>query len=264
MSRFVVVKLGGNVLGDEGLAEDVIDSLAEDLRSLCQEGVSPVIVHGAGPQISALMDELGIAPTFIDGRRVTDDRTLSVAAMALSHVNLLLVAALNRRGVGAMGVAGPDRGLLLGSTGASTWGRVADSVTVRDAVLREMAARGAIPVVNPISVDAHGHLLNCNADTVAGAISAALSAEALVLLSDVDQLRLDPDDPATAISTVSLDHVRELMLSGAIRDGMKPKMEAAISAVDAGARRVVLASGERRRAITDSLNALGPHTEVVR
>jgi len=264
VSRVVVVKLGGHALDAAESFEDAIDSLARDLATLVTEGVAPVIVHGAGPQISALMRDLGIPSEFVEGFRVTDERTMEIVSMALGHVNQLLVAGLNHRGVAAEGVAGPDGRLLTASLRGRRWGRAGGEIKVRVDALRSVADRGAVAVVNPVAVDAKGRLVNCNADSVAGAISAALGAEALVLLSDVDQLRLDPDDPKTAVSSVTRARVLELVASGAIREGMRPKMDAALNAVDAGAARVVVTNGARNNALSDALNRRGLYTEVTR
>jgi acetylglutamate kinase len=124
--------------------------------------------------------------------------------------------------------------------------------------------RGAwVPVVSPVGVDEEGQLLNCNADVAAGALAGALGAETLVLLSDVDQLREDPDDESSTLTHVRASRVREMIDSGAARDGMRPKMGAALDALGAGARRVVLANGTRTHALRDVLDGRVPTTEVV-
>jgi acetylglutamate kinase len=264
VTRSVVVKVGGHALEAADSFESAIDTLARDLAAVSAQGVSPVVVHGAGPQITALMGDLGMRSEFVEGLRVTDERTMQVVAMALGHVNLLLVAGLNHRGVLADGVSGPDGELLRASLRGRRWGRAGGEVKVRPAILEHIAASGAVAVVNPVAVDGKGRLVNCNADTVAGAIAAAIGAEALFMLSDVDQIRLDPDDPKTAVSSITRARVLELVDAGAIREGMRPKMQAALSAVDAGARRVVVTNGARENALADALNRRGLFTEITR
>jgi len=264
VSRYVVVKMGGHALDAAESFELAVDSLARDLLALLANGVSPVIVHGAGPQITALMRDLSIPNEFVEGLRVTDERTMEVVSMALGHVNNLLVAGLNHRGVLAEGQAGTDAGLLSASLRGRRWGRAGGDIKVRSDAIVSAVERSVVPVINPIAVDSKGRLVNCNADSVAGAIAAALGAEALVLLSDVDQLRLDPDDPKTAVASVTRARIHELVDAGAIREGMRPKMDAALHAIDAGAARVVVTNGSRPNALTDALSGRGLFTEVTK
>ncbi len=263
MTRYVIVKVGGHALDAASDLAVAMDHLAADLKALMRDGYVPVVVHGAGPQITALSQSLGLTSTFVKGLRVTSEEMMSVVAMALSVVNLSLVGALNSRGVEAQGLAGPDRSLLTATPRGPRWGRAGGDVHVRTDVIEELGV-GVVGVVNPVAVDRFGQLLNCNADEVAGALSGALGAEALVLLSDVDQLRLDPDDPSTAVGSVTRAEVATLIARGAIRDGMEPKVAAALCAVDAGARRVVIANGARPNALVAALSDEGLFTEVTK
>jgi acetylglutamate kinase len=262
VSRVIVVKLGGHALDGVGDLADSLDALAADLVALRDEGYAPVVVHGAGPQISTLLERLGIASRFVDGLRVTDDATMSVVAMVLGYVNLQLVAGLRARGLAVTGLTGADEGLVTATLQGEAWGRAGGSVTVTPAPVAAICERGVIPVVNPVGVDAGGHLVNCNADAVAGALAAATGAEALVLLSDVDQLRTNPDEPTSAVATVTRARIGELLADGSIREGMRPKVSAALNALDAGARRVVIANGTRPRAVLAALAGQGLFTEV--
>jgi acetylglutamate kinase len=263
VNRFVVVKLGGNALEAADDLERALDDLARDLLELRAKGVSPVVVHGAGPQISTLLDQLGVVSEFVEGLRVTSDEAMAAVAMALSYVNLTVVAGLNERGVTAQGVSGADRSLLRASLRGQRWGRAGGSVVADGFALESLARDGVVPVVNPVALDSEGRFVNCNADAVAGAVTAALRAEALVLLSDIDQLRTRVEDPSSAVGRVTRAEVLALIEDGSIRDGMLPKMRAAIEALDAGATKVVLANGARPGALGDALDERGVNTEVV-
>ena len=262
MSRIVVVKLGGHALEASASLDEALETLADGLRSLQDSGVSPIVVHGAGPQISDLLTQLGLTSTSIDGLRVTDGATMNVVAMALSLINLRIVAGLNHRKILAKGLAGPDANFLVARAKGETWGRVGHDISVDSSVVMELIAQGAVPVVNPVAVDIDGSFLNCNADAVAGAIAAGTKAEALILLSDVDQIRSIENDPRTALATVTRHDIDVMIESGAISGGMLPKVSAALHALDAGATRVVLTSGTRSNSLIDVLAHVGPSTEV--
>ena len=259
---FVVIKLGGHALDGAHDLVIALDRLADDVLGLRTAGVSPVLVHGAGPQISSMLERLGVPVSFVDGFRVTDEATMEVVAMTLSHVNLQLVAGLQQRGVPAAGIAGPDAGTVYAAPKGSAWGLAGDVTRVDTGLLCHIVEAGYVPVVNPVAIGNDGSLLNCNADAVAGALAAGLRADALILLSDVDQLRRDPDDPLSVVSDVSSLEVLSMITSGAIRDGMRPKMDAALTAVRAGATRVVLANGTRPGALQDALSGVGRSTVI--
>jgi len=260
----LVVKLGGHALDDLSPRSAVLVELAQDIEALRDAGVDVVVVHGGGPQIAALLDEVGLESRFHEGLRVTDLATMRYVAMALDEVNARVTAALNRAGLASVGLRGADATLLESSPLGDAWGRAGSSPKVRTEIVHVLWSSGLTPVVSPVAVDGHGELLNCNADTVAGALAGALAARTLVLLSDVDQLRADPDDDTSALSSASGALVRALVESGAARDGMRPKMVAALDALDGGAERVVLANGTRSHALRCALGGDGPTTEVVR
>lgn len=259
----VVVKLGGHALGGPDQISRALDAVADDLADLRAAGRPVVLVHGAGPHITSMLADLGVSSRFVDGLRVTDEVTLGVVTMCLAQVNALVVAGLTARGVPAAGLAGPDEGFLVARVGDDRLGLVGEIDKVNGALLAERLERG-VPVVNPIATDGRGGLLNCNADAVAGAVAAAIGAQALVLLSDVDQLRRDPEDPTTAIGSVTEAEVLDLVAAGRIREGMIPKVGAALAALSAGARRVVITDGRRRHALSEALGGRGLFTEVTR
>jgi acetylglutamate kinase len=251
----VVVKLGGHVL--DGMIPDstVLVDLAHDVAALMSDGTKVVVVHGGGPQIGALLSTVGIESRFFEGLRVTGCETMGYVAMALGHVNLHVVAALNRAGLPSIGLSGADGSVVRATSLGPRWDRAGGDVKVR--------ATGLTPVLSSVAVATDGGLLNCNADTVAGAVAGALNAMTLVLLSDVDQLRADLSDGDSALATVTSAEVHKLIDAGAVRDGMRPKMTAALDALAGGASAVVLANGARRHALRDTLARAIPTTEVV-
>lgn len=258
----VVAKLGGHALDDLTPDGETLAGLAEDLTTLGRAGERVALVHGGGPQIAALLEAVGAQSVFVDGLRVTDEVTMGYVAMALASVNAALVAGLVAHGVAAVGLSGLDAGLLSARPLGPPWGRAGGTPVVAARVLEAQWASGLVPVVSPVAADEGGRLLNCNADTAAGALAGALGAE-LVLLSDVDQLRTDPEDPATSLARVSAAEVADLLESGAAREGMRPKVRAALDALAGGAGRVVLANGRRPHALASALAREGRHTEVV-
>ncbi len=257
----LVVKIGGHALDALDASSVVLRELAHDVGAIAPH-TSTVIVHGGGPQIAALLDEVGLTSKVVDGLRVTDERTMPYVAMALAWVNVQITASLQHAGLASIGLSGADGNLVRGTALGPPWGQVATSLSVRGEVITSLQAMGWTPVVSSIGVDQGGRLVNCNADTVAGSIAESIDADALVLLSDVDQLRSDPEDPNTAQAVVTTEEVRELIALGAIRDGMLPKVTAALGALGAGARRVILANGTRPHALASVLTGGATSTEV--
>jgi acetylglutamate kinase len=259
-----VVKLGGHALDTLGVGSGVLTALASDVAALRGKGTNVVIVHGGGPQIAALLDAVGLKSHFHQGLRVTDEATMEYVAMALSQVNLHLVAALNQAGLACVGLSGADVSTFSATALGAPWGRVGTSPKVDAGLIETLWGVGVTPVTSSIAVDEGGELVNCNADAAAGALAGALNAQSLVLLSDVDQLRRDPLDDRTSISSVSGSDVRGLLETGNAREGMRPKMLAALDALESGARRVVMANGSRPHALRDALAGTIPTTEVTR
>jgi acetylglutamate kinase len=260
----VVVKLGGHALDSLEPPSPVLRDLASDVLELRAAGTSVVVVHGGGPQIAALLATAGVASRFEDGLRITDEETMSYVAMALSEVNLRIVAALNEAGLDALGLSGVDGSLLRARSLGEPWQRAGSAPKVRAELIESLWGIGVTPVMSSVAVDDEGGLLNCNADTAAGAVAGALGAAALVLLSDIDQLRTNVDDPSSALATATRAQVLELVDSGAARDGMRPKMIAALNALEGGATRIVMANGTRAHALREALTNSIPTTEVVR
>ncbi len=257
----LVVKLGGHALERLDVDAPVLRDLASDLVALASAGTHVVLVHGGGPQISELLSALSMESNFIDGLRVTDERTMGVVAMALAHVNVQIVATLNAGELRAVGLTGVDATLLRARALGAAWGRAAVEPAIDATLVRDLVGLGYTPVVSSVGVDAEGNLVNCNADTLAGALAAALGTE-LVLLSDVDQVRHDPDDATSVLSSMSKREVLELLDRGAAREGMRPKLTAALDALNGGAPRVRLANGRRAHALAQLLAGALASTEV--
>lgn len=234
----VVVKYGGNAMDGERC------SLAEDIVHLRAVGFGVVVVHGGGPQIGALMARLGKEPKFVDGLRVTDAETLEIARMVLvGKVNGDIVRAINAVAPVAVGVSGEDAGLLLARAHHPELGFVGDVEAVEPSLLERLLADDLVPVVATIGADAEGQAYNINADTAAGAIAAALRAETLVYLTDVEGIRADADDPASLLATLSADELDTMVRTGSVSAGMVPKAVSAAKAVRSGVGRVHVVDG---------------------
>jgi acetylglutamate kinase len=257
--KIVVVKYGGNALnGAAGGGEDgerngasgvdgaggALASFAQDVVLMRAVGILPVVVHGGGPQIGALMARLGKETEFRDGLRVTDADTLDIARMVLvGKVNRDIVSAINVHGPLAVGMSGEDANLITAAQSHVDLGFVGHVSEVDPTMLQRLVAEGIIPVVATIGADEAGQAYNINADTVAGALAEALHAEKLIFLTDVEGLRVVPDDPSTLIHQASLDVVAEILRGGGAVGGMKPKIEACAQAVRGGVDRAHILDG---------------------
>lgn len=241
----VLVKYGGNAMVDDRLKK----AFAEDIVFLRRCGVQPVVVHGGGPQISAMLEKLGIASEFRGGLRVTTPEAMDVVRMVLmGQVNRELVGLINSHGPLAVGLSGEDaglftasrKGLLRGGEDVDL-GLVGEVTRVRPDAVTGLIAAGRIPVVASIAPDMDGVVHNVNADTAAAALATALCAEKLVMLTDVPGLYRDwPEDPKL-VSSISAPDLRA-MLPG-LESGMVPKMEAALAAIDGGVHRATVIDG---------------------
>lgn len=229
----VVVKYGGSAMTDSELAA----SFARDVALVRSVGLRPVVVHGGGPQIAELLKRLGKSSEFRDGLRVTDADTLDVARMVLvGKVGRDIVGALTTCGAPAVGITGEDGGLITAVERHQELGFVGDVEGVNPAILLRLLAEGVVPVVAPIGVSAQSQAYNINADTVAGALAAALNAEKVVYLTDVPGLLTDPHDPASVIARLAVDDLEDMLTRGALSGGMIPKARGCVDAVRGGAR----------------------------
>ncbi len=229
--RTVVLKFGGSAMVDPVLAR----SFAADVVLLRAIGLRPVVVHGGGPQIGALLTQLGMETEFRDGLRVTDADTLDVARMVLAgRVGRDIVGAINRHDHVAVGLSGEDAGLIAATQRDPSLGYVGDVVDVDRRILDTLLDARFIPVISTIGADEEGQAYNINADTAAIAIARRLQAEKLIFLTDVPGVLTDVADPASLISRLSSARTRLLIDDGVITGGMIPKVEACLAAVEAG------------------------------
>jgi acetylglutamate kinase len=238
--KTVVIKYGGNAMEDPDLAE----LFAQDVVLMRLVGMSPVVVHGGGPQISDLMRRLGKEPEFVDGLRVTDAETIDIVRMALvGKVNREIVSSVNRHGSYAVGLSGEDAGLINVAARDEKLGFVGDVRRIDPSILERLLREELIPVVATVGVDDAGQAYNVNADTVAGAIAESLRAEKLVYLTNVAGLYGDLADEASLISRIDVDRLAALADDGVLSDGMIPKVRSCIEAVKSGVSRAHILDG---------------------
>lgn len=249
----VVVKYGGNAMVDEALKQ----SFATDVVLMKLVGIHPVIVHGGGPQIGKLLEELNIESRFVDGLRVTDSRTMDVVEMVLGgQVNKEIVSLLNRHRGMAVGISGKDGNLLrarrLKARGGDEdsefvdLGQVGEIVSIDTRVLEMMKASDFIPVIAPVGTDENGVSYNINADSVAGSIAGVLGAEKLILLTNVAGVR---DRDGKVLTGLSVQQVEELATTGILSGGMLPKVECALDALRSGVRSAHIIDGRVEHAL---------------
>ena len=238
--KTVVIKYGGNAMEDPDLAE----LFAQDVVLMRLVGMSPVVVHGGGPQISDLMRRLGKEPEFVDGLRVTDAETVDIVRMALvGKVNREIVSSVNRHGSYAVGLSGEDAGLISVAARDEKLGFVGDVRRIDPSILERLLREELIPVVATVGVDDAGQAYNVNADTVAGAIAESLRAEKLVYLTNVAGLYGDLADEASLISRIDVDRLAALADDGVLSDGMIPKVRSCVEAVKSGVSRAHILDG---------------------
>jgi len=244
--KMFVIKYGGHAMVDH----DLRAQFAVDVVLLKYIGVRPVVVHGGGPQIGAALKRLGKESTFVDGMRVTDAETMDVVEMVLGgRVNPDIVQLVNRGGGRALGLTGRDADMLRVRrrlVGGRDLGLVGEVLEVDPAAVLAAADAGFVPIVAPIGVDADGVAHNVNADEAAGAIARSVGAAKLIVLTDVEGVK---DRRGVLIPQLSVDEARKLVAEGVIREGMIPKVEYCIAAVEGGVERAHIIDGRIRHAI---------------
>ncbi len=245
-NKVFVIKVGGAVFSDGASTRALIEQVA----ILHQVGIKTVLVHGGGPQLDSVQATLGIETRMVNGRRVTDQKSIDVTSMVLNGlINTRILAICRELGIEAIGLSGVDAGLIRahrrapvpiseGSSETVDYGFVGDIDSVNAVVLEKLLEDGLMPVVSPLSADGSGTLLNINADTVAAAIGGALSAEKLVLCTGAPGILERAEDPSTVISYTDIKGLQRLRDAGSIKDGMLPKAAAIESAIRSGVRRV--------------------------
>jgi len=267
----VVVKYGGHAMVDEQLKTD----FARDITLLKFVGLNPVVVHGGGPQINRVLDQMGIRPQFVRGMRLTDGPTMDVVEMVLGvKVNKSIVAQINQQGGRAVGLSGKDGGLIeakkmriihQADAGSPPEiidpGMVGEVARVDPQIIHTLSEKGFIPIIAPVGAGTEGDTYNINADLVASHIATALSAGRLILLTDVDGV-MDAD--GRLISSIDAATISRMIADGSISGGMIPKIENALFALKNGVEKVPIINGKRRHAILLELfTDRGIGTEVI-
>ena len=254
--EIVVVKYGGHAMGEEHLARE----FARDIVLLEQTAINPVVVHGGGPQIEAMLKQVGVQSQYAAGLRVTDEKTLEIVEMVLAgSINKQMVGYINAAGGKAIGLCGKDGNMVMARKLTRTvvdpdshiekvvdLGFVGEPEKVDTTVLDQVLGRNLIPVLAPVAAAANGGTFNVNADTFAGAIAGALKAKRLLLLTDVAGVF---DKSKKLIKELSIDDARRLIADGTISGGMIPKVETCIDALEQGVEAVVILDGKVPHAV---------------
>ncbi len=244
--KVVVIKYGGSAM----TSDELRDSFAGDVTLLSLVGIRPVIVHGGGPQITRAMGQSGVEPVWVDGLRVTDAATIRVVQSVLAgEVNPDIVRLLSGHGAVAAGVTGIDGGLFTAVPKDDRLGFVGEIEAVDPTLVLAMLDQGIVPVVAPLARGKDGHAYNLNADTAAGALAEALSAEKLVYLTDVEGLYSDLGDEDTLLPRVGISELEDMIASGSASAGMVPKLRSCISAMKAGVRQAHILDGRVQHAV---------------
>ena len=245
----IVIKYGGHAMIDEDLKRSVI----QDVVLMELVGMNPVVVHGGGPEISELMNKLGIKPRFVEGQRVTDAQTLEVAEMVLAgKLSGEIVNRINQTGGRAVGLSGKDAGLILAQpigtrdvakTKKPDIGFVGEVKEIRPEIISLLAEKTYIPVISPIGVDEAGQTYNINADSVAAEVAGALKAAKLIFLTDVKGICKNPKDETTLLSSICSGDVEQLISEKVITGGMIPKARGCRDALKSGVRKTHILDG---------------------
>lgn len=244
--KTVVIKYGGSAMVDDTLRS----SFARDITLLGLLGLRPVVVHGGGPHISRAMARAGIEPRWVDGLRVTDERTIGVVRETLGRrINPDIVRLLLDHGAEASGFTELGSDLLVARQLHPDLGFVGEIVGVNTGPIRDLLDRGLVPVLAPLARGADGHDYNINADTAAGALAAALGARKLIYLTDVEGLYRDLDDENSLIEAMFLDDLRELLGNGSVSAGMLPKLRSCIRALEDGVPQAHILDGRIQHAV---------------
>ena len=239
-NEIVVIKYGGNAMINEQLKQQVM----EDIVLLWLIGVKVVLVHGGGPEINDLMNKLGKKAEFVDGLRVTDKETVDIVQMVLAgKVNKTLVNLLEMKGGKAMGISGMDGRLIEAEIKDERLGYVGKITKVHISPVIDLLEKGYIPVVSTIGCDKQGNAYNINGDTAAAFIAGALGAQRLIMMTDIDGILRDKDDPSTIIPHLTISEINQLKRQGIISGGMIPKVDCCIEAIENGVKNVVIMDG---------------------
>ena len=252
----IVIKYGGHAMVDKQLKED----FARDITLMKFIGINPVIVHGGGPQINSVLDQMGILPKFVRGMRLTDEHTMDVVEMVLGgKVNKEIVAGINRQGGKAVGLSGKDGGLISAKKLHIVYqedadkppeiidpGLVGQVTKIRSDIIDTLVEKDFIPVIAPVGAGEHGETYNINADLVASSIAQALSAGRLIFLTDIDGVM---DKEGELISSIKAEQIKKMVDDKTISGGMIPKIEYALEALNIGVDKVHIINGSKKHAV---------------
>lgn len=245
-NQMVVIKYGGHAMINEELKQAVM----RDIALMKYVGMNPVIVHGGGPEITEMMEHFGKKPEFIDGLRVTDEKTMEITEMVLcGKIATQIVSLLNCNDVKALGLSGKDGNMLISDQKNPKLGYVGNITSINTELIRSVIQAGYVPVVSPVGVGANGESYNINADEVAGKLAVALGAKKLVLITDVEGVLMDGKDPKTLISVIKTTEVKDYIESGIIKGGMIPKVQCCMGAVTNGVERCHIIDGRKYHSI---------------
>ncbi len=258
--RFVM-KCGGSTLAA------LPDAFFEDLRSLQESGVEPVIVHGGGPAINETLGKLGIESRFVNGLRVTDEATLDVVEMVLAgRINKEIVRKLQQNGAKSLGLSGTDGKLIVAKpvANADEIGHVGDVVGVNAELVEGVIGLGYLPVIAPIGIDEAGQRYNINADTAAGAVASSLGVETMIVVTDVPGIMRTVNGEKQVLAVVTFADIEEMIASGEIYGGMIPKVRAAMSCLHGDVKEVRIVDGAAERVLSRALTEGDIGTRIVR
>jgi len=238
--EIVVIKYGGNAMINEELKQQVM----EDICLLWLIGVKVVLIHGGGPEISQTMKRLGKEAVFLDGLRVTDKETVDIVQMVLAgKVNKTLVNLLQIKGGHAVGLSGIDGGIIEARMKDERLGYVGEITKIRTQPITDLLEKNYIPVISTVASDRQGNTYNINGDTAAAYIAGALNAKRLIMMTDIDGILRDKDDPSTLIRKLTVSEAKGLYDEGIISGGMIPKVDCCIEAIEKGVKTVVINDG---------------------
>jgi acetylglutamate kinase len=245
----VVIKYGGAAM----LNAELKSATMEDIVLMRYCGINPVVVHGGGPDITSMMNRLGLEPRFVNGQRYTDEATMDVVEMVLTgKINSEIVTDIQKHGGKAVGLSGKDSGIITAEkfTGhqsdtkpADDLGFVGDIDRVNPSLIEALTSQGFVPVISPVGMDLKGQSYNINADLVAGSLAGACQATKLILLTDSPGILKDPKDPSSMYPGLRMDEINSLIREGVIKGGMIPKVEACMRALEAGVQKTHIIDG---------------------
>lgn len=238
--KVLVVKYGGNAM----INGELKDSVMRDMVLLNLIGVKVVLVHGGGPEITEMLAKVGKETLFVDGLRVTDEETAQIVLMVLAgKINKGLVNLIEQKGGKAIGLSGVDGHMIEAEKKNEKLGFVGNITNVNPEIICDALEKGYIPIISTVGCDKEGNIYNINADTAAAKIAGALGAESLISMTDISGILKDKNDPSSLISSLSIKEAEALMADGTIKDGMIPKTQCCIDAINWGVKKVFIIDG---------------------